>query len=279
MASINTNLGAMTALQSLSAVQKNMGVTQERVATGLRVNTSKDNAAYFAISTTMKGDVSTFKAISDNLSLAGGSVATARQGTSQIGKLTEQILEKVSLAQADATVDKALIQKDIDALVEDIDNVIKQSAYNGQNLLSASADVTVVTGIERNAGGSGLAATTSFTFKSQDMVAVHGALDAIDISAGGTAALETALIAVEEQLATVTAANAALGLAETRIDNQKEFISKVTDNFTAGIGALVDADMNAEAARFQALQVQQQLAGQALSIANQQPQQIMSLFK
>jgi len=280
MSSINTNLAAMTALQSLKGVQNSMAVTQERVATGLKVNNSKDNAAYFAISTTMKGDVSTFKALGDNLALAGGSVATARKGTEQIGKLVGQILEKVSLAQANETVDRTLIQKDIVALTADIDNVIKQSGYNGQNLLKAATNVTVVTGISRASGGGGIT-TTSFDFAQQDMTLVHTAMAAVDIdNAGETAAnLATQLSNVEAQLKVVTNANAAFGLAETRINNQKDFISKVADNFTAGIGAIVDADMNQEAARFQALQVQQQLAGQALSIANQQPQQILSLFR
>ena len=279
MASINTNLSAMTALQSLKTVQGNMAVTQERVATGFKVNNSKDNAAYFAISTTMKGDVSTFKAIGDNLALAGGSVATARKGTEQIGKLAQQIMDKVSLAQANETVDRALIQKDIVALASDINNVIEQSGYNGQNLLKSAAAQTVVTGISRAAGGGGIT-TTSFTFNAQDMTAIQGTLAGIDVAAAAdAAALDALLTTAEGELKKITEANAAFGLAETRIDNQKDFISKVADNFTAGIGAIIDADMNQEAARFQALQVQQQLAGQALSIANQQPQQILSLFR
>jgi len=283
MSSINTNLAAMTALQSLKSVQGAMATTQERVATGLKVNNSKDNAAYFAISTTMKGDVSTFKAIGDNLALAGGSVATARKGTEQIGKLVGQMMEKISLAQANETVDRGLLQNDLDALASDITNVIEQSGFNGQNLLKGAAAVqTVVTGISRGAGGTGITAT-NFTFSSQNMTAVQTAVDAIDVKtptgAGAAAALATALSTVEAQMKVVTEANAAFGLAETRINNQKDFISKVADNFTAGIGAIVDADMNQEAAKFQALQVQQQLAGQALSIANQQPQQILSLFR
>jgi Flagellin and related hook-associated proteins len=279
MASINTNTSAMTALQSLKAVQTNLAKTQERVSTGLKVNNSKDNAAYYSIATTMKADVASFKAIGDNLALAGSSVATARKATEQIGALVQQVLEKVALAQANETVDRALIQKDIDALAADISTVIEQSSYNGQNLLKGTADVTVVTGIARNAGGSGIA-TTNFTFKQQDMLAVQTAIAAIDVKGAGDATdLEAALQAAEAQLKVVTEANAAFGLAETRIENQKDFISKVADNLTTGLGAIVDADMNEEAARFQALQVQQQLASQALSIANQQPQQILALFR
>jgi len=269
----------MTALQSLKAVQTNLAKTQERVSTGLKVNNSKDNAAYYSIATTMKADVASFKAIGDNLALAGSSVATARKATEQIGALVQQVLEKVALAQANETVDRALIQKDIDALAADISTVIEQSSYNGQNLLKGTADVTVVTGIARNAGGSGIA-TTNFTFKQQDMLAVQTAIAAIDVKGAGDATdLEAALQAAEAQLKVVTEANAAFGLAETRIENQKDFISKVADNLTTGLGAIVDADMNEEAARFQALQVQQQLASQALSIANQQPQQILALFR
>lgn len=277
MASINTNVASMTALQTLKSVQGALTDTQSRVSTGLKVQNAKDNAAYYSIATTMRGDSAAFNAISENLSIAGASVSVARQGTEEVGKLAQQILERVSFAQADESVDKALIQTEIDDLVGQIDTVLKQSSYNGQNLLDSTDTTTVVTGVTRDGG---TFATTNFTFAEVDMKAVHTALAAIDVGAAADAtALDAIMTTVEGEIAKVTEAASSFGMVERRIEGQQEFVSKLVDKFDAGVGALVDADMNKEAARLSALQVQEQLATQALSIANQAPQSIMSLFR
>ncbi len=104
-----------------------------------------------------------------------------------------------------------------------------------------------------------------------------GALSSIDVStdAGAAAALGT----IETLINTAIDASAAFGSSQGRIETQKEFISNLADSFKSGIGSLVDADMEETSARLQALQVQQQLATQSLSIANQAPQSILSLFR
>jgi flagellin len=95
----------------------------------------------------------------------------------------------------------------------------------------------------------------------------------------GATATETELQAAETALGVITAQATALGVAEKAIETQQTFISELVDNLDAGIGAIVDANMEEEAARLQALQVQQQLATQSLSIANQNPQSILALFR
>lgn len=277
MASINTNVASMTALQTLKNVQNNLTDTQSRISTGNKVNSSKDHAAYFSIATTMRGDAAAFNAISENLSITGASVAVAREGVDAVGELAKQILERVSFAQAGDSVDRDLIQSEIDDLAGQIDTILSQSTYNGQNLLDSTATNTVVTGVTR---ANGTFETTNFTFDSVDMGAVHTALAAIDVAgAANAAALDALMTTVEGEIAKITDASAALGMTETRIENQQKFVSKLVDKFDAGVGALVDADMNKEAARLSALQVQEQLATQALSIANQAPQSILSLFR
>ncbi len=104
-----------------------------------------------------------------------------------------------------------------------------------------------------------------------------GTLSAIDVSTGAGAA--SALGNIEALLSTSIDAAAAFGSAEKRIETQNSFVSKLSDALTSGIGSMVDADMEETSARLQALQVQQQLATQSLSIANQQPQNILSLFR
>ena len=117
-----------------------------------------------------------------------------------------------------------------------------------------------VSGQYKNAGSGGL-----------------GALSSIDVSTSSNA--KTALGSIESMLQISIDAAAEFGSAQTRIDIQSNFVSELSDALKAGIGTLVDADMEEASARLQALQVQQQLGIQALSIANQQPQNLLSLFR
>ena len=138
--------------------------------------------------------------------------------------------------------------------------------------------MTVVTGISRSAAGS--ISTTSITFMQQDLGAIASTLGAIDLTTASTTALmETALQDAETQLDAAISSATALGIAEKSIETQKEFLGALTDTLDSGVGSMVDADMEEEAARLQSLQVQQQLATQSLSIANQSPQNILSLFQ
>ena len=286
MSSINTNIASMTALQTLKTVQGSLTDTQGRVSTGLKVQSAKDNAAYYSIAQTMRGDSAAFNALSENLSIAGASVSVARQGVEEVGKLAKQILERVSFAQADKSVDKELIQKEITGLVEQVKTTISQATYNGQSLLDwvgvpgtpePADSVTVVTGITREGGAF---STTNFTFTKFNGEDIVTLLSNIDVTAAtDAAALDALMGSVETGIKVITGAEAEFGMAEKRIENQQAFISKLVDKFDTGVGALVDADMNKEAARLSALQVQEQLATQALSIANQAPQSILSLFR
>lgn len=277
MASINTNLQAITALQSLKTVQSNLQTTQSRISTGLKVQDARDNAAYFSLATTMKGDASVLNAIRDNLAVVGTSVGTARQGAEAIQASAQKIADSIAAATADQAVDKTKFQNAIKAEVANIKNILDNTSFNGQNLLKSTDAVTVVTGISREGAAY---ATTTFTYNQQDLSAVHTALAAIDVTAAADpTALGVLLQTATAQVAAANNAATALGSAQNTITSSQDYAGKLVDNITAGVGAIVDADMNQEAARLQALQVQEQLAMQSLSIANQAPQSILSLFR
>lgn len=153
------------------------------------------------------------------------------------------------------------LKNSIDSMGIDGLTVNYDSANPGQ--LAFVNDGTVdlsVSGQYRNAGSGGL-----------------GALDTIDVSTASAA--ELALGSIESMLQTSIDAAAEFGSVQTRIDIQADFVGKLSDALTSGIGTLVDADMEEASARLQALQVQQQLGIQALTIANQQPQNLLSLFR
>lgn len=279
MSSILSNSSAMVALSTLNMVNMKLNETQNRVSTGLQIQSGKDNAAYFAISETMKGDSGMFNSINDGLTSTKNSISTARLGAERVSELAKQFSERVAFAQGSG-VNLADVQTELDSLVTQIGAAISQSTFNGNDLVSgAAATVTVVSGVSRTGGTFG---ATTVSFQSVNLTAIQTALDAIDVvTAGGTsqAALQATLVTAEGQLSAAISAATSLGVSEKTIEGQQSFLSSLTTTIDGGVSSMVDANMEEEAARLQSLQVQQQLATQSLSMANQSPQNILSLFR
>ena len=279
----------MNALATLKDVNRGLNDTQSRVSTGLKVSSGKDNAAYFAVSETMKGDSGMFKAINEGMSATKNSVATARLGAETVSDIAQQIVERVAFAQTDG-VDRADVQLEIDALVKNMGTAIEQATFNGDNLVDGTKmddgttdnSITLVNGVKRD--GSTFA-TTTFNFEGVNLGAIKTAFESVKVYSETTPGtpddidMSAALSAAETQLAASITAATSLGITENALEGQMEFIDSLTDTLDSGVSSMVDADMEEEAARLQAYQVQQQLATQSLSIANQAPQNILSLFR
>lgn len=312
MTSILNNTAAMNALSALRNVNSNLETSQDRISSGLKVGSAKDNAAYFQISETMKGDSSAYSSINEGLSLTKNSVSTARLGAETIQDLSQQFLDKMAFAQG-ATGGHGEIENDLLELVKQMETTLSQSTFNGDDMLGAASyaaasvagsavdgatgvltagangDATVgvarnvVTGISR-AGGT--YATTSMAVGTHDMAelvtdfkTMATGFETNAIAATGEAFLAGALASTEGIVDKVNDIATKLGQSEKSIEGQQEFLTSLTDTLDSGVSAMIDADMEEEAARLQAYQVQQQLATQSLSIANQQPQNILSLFR
>ncbi len=280
MSSILTNNSAMVALQTLKSINSNLSDTQSEISTGKSVANAKDNSALWEISKVMESDVSGFKAVSDSLALGQSTVAVASAGAEQITDLLTQMKEKVVAATGE-NVDHAKITADVNELKNQINSVIGAAQFNGANLLNTAgtAGITVLSSLDRDAAGAVTA--SNITVASVDfeanLVGTTAVLDDIDVSSAVLA--DASLAAIEAHIQTAVDGTAALGASQKRIDDQSSFVSKLSDAMKSGIGALVDADMEEASARLQALQVQQQLGVQSLSIANQGAQSILSLFR
>ena len=274
MTSILTNNSAMNALNSLRNINNNLSNTQDRISSGLKVGSGKDNAAYFGISESMKSDSSLNKAVNESMSLAKNAVATGRLGLEAIVGLASQYIDRLAFA-ANNENEVDAIDLELTALGEQMNNILSQSVFNGIDLLSAAgADLTVTTGVVR---GGGMTAT-QFTVTAEDVTQM--VTDLLAVTAASTFAdVDGELTTAKAEFESMVEYATKLGIAEKSIENQQTFLNTLTDRLDSGIGGMVDADMESEAARLQALQVQQQLATQALSIANQGPQNILSLFR
>lgn len=453
MTSILTNNAAKVALQTLTQTMQSLETTQNRISTGLRIGSAADNAAYWAIATTMRSDSSSLSTVSDALNLGANTIDTASNGLQKAIDVVKQIKDKL-VSAATPGVDREKIQSDISQLQSQLKSIADGASFNGQNWLSVdsstpgyNATKSIVSSFSRNASGditvgtinvnindiklfdsagsgefylaasnfgtvtagtgtvnaatgaaaagvvtltstirtsatadatqtitidlSTLSTTTpataangtvtdnmalaagdkigttatydatakTLTIKKIDVDVINstytapkyvystwtitnvtlggstggGLLDAADTttvgsytdangvtttttagtgksvydldigsltdSAADLARLNAFTNQVDKAIQNLTSAASDLGSVKSRITLQQSFVTSLKDSIDKGVGALVDADMNEESTRLQALQVQQQLGVQALSIANQSTQSILRLFQ
>lgn len=288
--SVNTNVGAMAALQSLNETNKGLATTQSRINTGLAVSSTKDDSASYTIAQTLRGEMGGLKAVSSSLSRAKSTVDVAVAGAEQISDILNQMKSKATEASDEGMDEESrkAIAKDFTALRDQISTIIDSSEFNGTNLLKASGgDVKALQSTDTSASTldvSNIDMSTSVLDEldglDADDSAVVFADDGDTTNGMEGAALASAMVTKLETLSeTVNGNLSTLGAAARKIDGQSTFVSKLSDVIESGIGNLVDADLAKESAKLQALQVKQQLGVQALSIANQAPQTITSLFR
>jgi flagellin len=399
MSSINTNISAMVALDTLKGINKNLSQVQQEISTGKSINSAADNAAIWSISTVMESDVAGFEQISNSLNLGSATVGVARTAAEDVVSNLKGIRDNIIAAQ-EGNVDRSKIQTDISEAVAQITTTVNGAQFNGSNLLNESGSISILSSLDRGSDGSvtaskinvskvnlttnatavtagaSVAGAASFTTaqdaSSSDLTnstaiqvdaaggnqtyaftidgealtyetnasqtaediatgiagVINQAVADGDITAGLTATataggavqftttgtpadytlsatgvtstntttvgalagLETidvtsdagaasALTAIEGFLTSAIDAAAQFGSKQGRIENQIDFVSSLSDSLKAGISTLTDANLEEASARLQALQVQQQLGVQALSIANQAPQALLSLFR
>jgi flagellin len=268
--SVNTNVGALVALQNLNVVNKKLDDVQNRVSTGYKVIGAVDNASSFAIAQGIRGDIKAFLAVSQGIANAKGTSNVALAGTNAISDLLGDIQAKITegLNPGNTTQQQSILQADFSNLVTQINQFISSASYNGRNLLSsAAANANVISNVDGS--------TITIRGNSQ-VTAASTNLAGQSISSTSNALV--ALTQLNAARATISTVLGNLGADTRTVQFQDDFIGKVSDAQEIGLGTIVDADLAKESARLQALQVQQQLSIQTLSIANAQPTRLLGLF-
>ena len=381
MFSVNTNLGALSALSSLNNTQAMLQETQQQISTGKKVSQSSENPAVYSISNSMNADLAGLSAVSDNLAFGTATLSVATSASSQISSQLSSLKNTIVQAQQNG-IDPTTMGNQITSILSNINQFASSATFNGVNLLDGTSpslnvvqdikgtQLTVanqamtatglgLTGLGVNSSAVNLAfdntfaaaqgdtvklsdGTNSWTFEINDtsspaalasvptatnkVTAVNvdlstassnqivGALVAAMKSQGFGAEIQTdgsvnvggngitnasstttigsggatqtaitgaaaAITLVDSAITSMNSKTATLGQAQQQIAGMSSFTSSLSSSLTAGLGALTDADMAAESAKLQSLQTKQSLAVQALSIANQQPQSLMSLFR
>ena len=274
MNSVNTNVGALIALQNLGATTNQLSQSQNRINTGLKVASAKDNGAIWAIAQNQRADVSALDSVKDSLQRGQSVVDVAISAAETVSDLLNQMKAK-ALAASDASIDTAArtaLNEDYKALREQIKKTVANASFNGANLLKTSA--ANLTSLADATG------TSKLTTVAQSMVLGSTNVTVTATSSFNTATLaSTALGLVNTSITNVNAAIAKLGTNSKALQTHLDFIGKLQDTMIGGIGNLVDADVAKESATLQALQTKQQLGVQALSIANSSSSMLLSLFR
>ncbi len=279
--SINTNNNAAIALQTLNSTSSALQATEKRISTGYRVADATDDGAAYAIAQQVRSDVGALTTANQQLGSAKGLVSTTISSLNDVSnKLGEvrQTLVDLSSNTSDATTRNTNIAK-YKSQIAEIKSDLQKSNYGGKTLLG---DISGSRGTFGNVGVAEDEFGSNFNVASTSGSALFNALSNLSSSltnaAGAQAAISTGGVFTTKATG-VTTALATYGAASNHIDAQTTFNNNKIDSLNAGLGALVDADLTKESAKLQALQVRQQLASQSLSIANQAPQSLLSLFK
>ncbi len=269
--SINTNIGAFVALQNLNSVNSRLDTVQNRVSTGLKVNNAIDDASSFSIAQGVRGNLKAYEAVSQGLSNGRGVSAVALAGATAISDILGDVQKKITEGQnaGNTTEQQSILNSDFNNLVSQINTFIVNATYNGRNLLSfSSTSLNVIANVDGS----------TLTIRSNSSFAVTSAdLGAQQISS--TVAATKALSALFLASASINQVLGNIGADTRTLNFQDDFVSKLVDATTEGLGAIVDADLAKESSRLQALQVQQQLSISTLNIANSNPRGLLNLFQ
>ena len=264
----------MLAMQNLSRTQSELTTTQARIATGQKVSSAKDNGAIFAIANNMRGSSTALNAVRESLQRGQSSTDVALAAGETISDLLNQMKEK-ALAAADEqlnTSSRNAMNADFTALRDQITKAVNNANFNGFNLIKS--------------GGTNISALADETGQSKITVAAQSlALGGANVtvtattSVGTQAAAAAAITVVNASIKNVSLALSKIGSGSKALTTHLTFVNKLQDAIDAGVGNIVDADLAKESAKIQALQTKQQLGFQALSIANQGPSSLLSLFR
>jgi len=268
--SVNTNIGAQIALQNLNTTSVDLANVQKQISTGLKVSDALDNGAVFAIAQGLRSDVTAISTVNSQLGAAKGLLQVANAASTGVSNTLSDVRSVlVQLADPNVTGNaRTQLNAQYDSLKKAVSNYISGCSYNGSSILSAgSGNKPVIQDMSAN----------QYTIHAQDLTAnVANVLTSVSDSTGAAALLTGNFVSAQNFVGTALNSIA----ADTHfIENQITFNNAISDATTAGVGALVDADLAKESARLQSLQIKQQLGTQSLGIANQAPQCLLGLFR
>ncbi|MBB4010221.1 flagellin [Rhizobium taibaishanense] len=314
-----TNTAATAALSTLRTISSDMEMTQSRISSGYKVENASDNAAYWSIATTMRSDNKALGAVQDAIGLGAAKTDTAYTGMESAISVVSDIKAKLVAAREPGVdkekINKEVteLKNQLASVAKSASFNGENWLYDSSELAGTTQEMvgSFVRGADGNVSIKTITFDTTNSMLINDAAAAGGLLtkDTVATYAYGTTTssatyylissaigdatskevtltssttsdeIDGMVASVDKMLTQMTDAAATVGATTSRLKLQDSFIKDLSDTIDTGVGRLVDADMNEESTKLKALQTQQQLGIQSLSIANSNSENILSLFK
>ncbi len=285
--SVNTNMGAMIALQSLNRTNSQLAATQKQISTGYRVADATDDGAAYAVAQSVRSTVGALTSANQQLGTVQGLLSTTESSLNDVSNTMasmRDVLVKLSDSNVSGTQRSQYIAQ-YTSLTANVKSFIQDAGYNGKTLIGnvtgSSGSFSRVATVRNESGASygiatfgGSALLASISFTSTQLAGAATVAGFLAAAVGATAAGTFV-----NQMNIVGTGLNTVGSEVNYVNNQVSYNSNKIDALNTGLGSMVDADLAKESAALQALQIRQQLGTQALSMANQAPQTLLSLFK
>lgn len=275
--SVNTNMGAMVALQSLQSTQQQLSVAQKQVSTGFRVADSSDDGAAYAIAQGIRANVGALTSANQQLGNVQGLLSVTQSGLNNISN-TMMSMRDLLVKLSDSSVqgnDRSNYEANYKEILKNVHRDLEDANYNGKTLIGDLGNATGFgsVNVARNETGAtygiGTFSGSALYGSISGTLGTSTAVQALLTSSGTFMSMQNK---VNNQLNKV-------GSSINYISNQTTYNNDKINALNGGLGSLIDADLAKESAQLTALQIRQQLGTQALSMANQAPQSLLSLFK
>ena len=274
MSVINTNISAIKASNASNSANKMLGTAMERLSTGKRINSAKDDAAGLAIATSMtaqiKGMGQGIRNANDGISLA----QTAEGGLSEVSNMLQRVRE-LAVQSASATYqdsDRTAMQSEVTALTEQISDVLTDTKFNGNTLFSTTSGSDVTFDIQTGANSG---ETITLTSSAIDGTNIDSS--ALDVSSASAAS--TTIDNVDLALADVNATRASLGAGQNRLESAINNLTNNVTNLSDARSRIEDADYSSETTQMAKAQILSQASTAMIAQANQSQQNVLSLLR
>lgn len=270
---VSTNPGALVALQNLNRISDQLNDVQRRVSTGKQVSSAKDNPTLYALAQKQRAELGSIESVQQGLRIGSSAVDVAVAAAESISDILVEMRAIASQA-ADSSLgasERTLLQDQYVALADQIDRLVDSATIGGRNLIDGT---TTSMSVNASTDGSSTIDISGYNLTNASVLTISR--DGTDLATAGGAATE--LADLDTSIDNLTSSLASLGAGSHSLDLQTKLLTRVADALEISIGNLTDADLARESSRLQALQVQQQLAIQTLSIANAAPNAILALF-
>ena len=278
---INTNVASLNAQRNLGVSQSNLAKSMQRLSSGLRINSAKDDAAGLAISDRMTAQIrglnQAARNANDGISLAQTAEGALQETTNILQRMRELAVQGANDTNSDS--DRASIQAELDAMIEEIDRIATSTTFNGKAVIDGTlTSASFQVGANANTGGDQVISFSIESAQAADLsTGVGGGVAVVEVTDNATA--QTAITDIDDALAKVDEIRGGLGAIQNRFESTIANLNNSAENISAARSRILDADIAQETSAMTKSNILQQAGVAILAQANQAPQLALSLLQ